>query len=128
MLGNRRFLGAWELVSFESHAPDGTTGLPMGPDPVGIFICDGSGHISAQLGPRGGDGRGYVAYFGKAEADDATEGTLTTRVLGASSARFREDQVRRFRFIGDDELTLSPPLAADGSVMTLLWRRIPRPE
>ena len=96
----------------------------MGPDPAGIFICDETGHISAQLGPRGGEGRGYVAYFGRVEADDAPEGTLVTRVVGGSSERFRADQVRRFAFTSDDGLILSPPPAADGTVMTLMWRRL----
>jgi len=124
MLRNHRFLGTWELVSFESRAANGTVSYPMGPDPVGLIMCDETGHVSAQLGPRGGDGRGYVAYFGLAEADDAAEGTLVTRVAGGSSERFRADQVRRFAFTGDDELVLSPPPGTDGTLMVLVWRRL----
>jgi hypothetical protein len=122
---NRRFLGAWELVSFESRSPDGTLTYPMGRDPVGIFICHESGYISAQLGPRTGDGAGYVAYFGLAEADDAPEGTLITRVIGASSRRLHDDQVRQFAFTSGDELMLRPVPVPGGPTMTLLWRRLP---
>jgi hypothetical protein len=124
MLNNRRFLGAWELISFESRAPEGAVAFPMGPDPVGIIVCHDSGYVSAQLGPRNADGAGYVAYFGQLEAEDAAEGTMVTRVIGASSARLREDQVRRFRFDGDDDLWLSPPPGDDGRVLTLRWRRL----
>jgi len=124
MLKNRRFPGAWELRSFESRSPDGTVTYPMGADPIGIVVCAESGHVSAQLGPRNADGAGYVAYFGVFEADDAAEGTAVTHVVGASSARFRSDQLRHFRFDGNDGLELSPPPAPDGTVSILRWRRM----
>ncbi len=124
VLKNHRFPGAWELLSFESRTSDGTVTCPMGADPVGIIVCHNSGYVSAQLGPRNADGAGYVAYFGLLEAENAVEGTMVTRVLGASSARLRADQVRHFRFDGEDELWLSPPPGDDGRVMTLRWRRL----
>jgi hypothetical protein len=124
MLNNRRFPGVWELLSFESCAPDGSVTYPMGADPHGIIVCHDSGYVSAQLGPRNADGAGYVAYFGLLEAEDAAEGTMVTRVIGASSARLRSDQLRHFRFEGDNELWLSPPKTDDGRVMTLRWRRL----
>lgn len=125
MLTNRRFFGTWELVSFESRAVDGTVTYPMGQDAVGMFICDAAGHVSAQLGRRDGDGRGYVAYFGMAEADDGERGTLTTKVFGGVNERFRVDQVRRFEFPGDDELILRPLSEPGRPTMTLVWRRLP---
>jgi len=124
MLNNRRFPGAWGLLSFESRAPDGSVTCPMGADPVGIIVCHDSGYVSAQLGPRNADGAGYVAYFGLLEAEDADEGTMVTRVMGGSSARFLTDQVRHFRFDAAGELWLSPPPGDDGRVMTLRWRRL----
>jgi hypothetical protein len=124
VLRNRRFSGAWALVSFQLRRPGGEVNYPWGQDPVGIVIWDESGHVSAQLGPRNADGAGYVAYFGVFEADDAVEGTAVTHVVGASSARFRSDQLRHFRFDGNDGLELSPPPAPDGTVSILLWRRL----
>jgi hypothetical protein len=121
MLKNHRFLGAWELVSFESRRADGSVVRPWGPDPLGVIIWDGSGHMAAQLGPR--DGATYVAYFGTLEADDVPAGTLTHHVTGASSEGLRTDQVRTFRFLSADEVVLSPPPAPDGTVSTASWRR-----
>jgi hypothetical protein len=97
---------------------------PWGHDPVGIVIWDESGHMSAQLGPRAPEPGQYVAYFGTLEAEDVVEGRLVHRVEGASAARLRTDQVRQFRFLGSDELELSPPPAPDGTVSILLWRKL----
>jgi len=124
MLRNRRFLGAWQLVTFESRLPDGSVVRPWGDDPLGIAIWDETGHVSAQLGPRDTSAGPYVAYYGSLEAADVTEGTLVTHVEGASAPRLRTDQVRAFRFLSDDEMTLSPPPGPDGAVSTLLWRRL----
>ncbi|MBI5947742.1 MAG: lipocalin-like domain-containing protein [Chloroflexi bacterium] len=124
MLTNRRFLGAWELVSFESRLPDGSVVRPWGDDPVGIVIWDETGYGSAQLGPRDPAAGPYVAYFGVLEAGDVAAGTMVTRVVAASAPRLRSDQVREFRFLNDDEMTLSPPPGPDGAVSTLLWRRL----
>ena len=121
---NRRFVGAWALVSFESRKANGEVGYPWGHDPAGIVIWDESGHMSAQLGPRDPEPGQYVAYFGTLEAEDVAEGTLVHRVEGASAPRLRSDQVRTFRFVGSDELELSPPPAPDGTVSVLLWRRL----
>ena len=124
MLRNRRFLGAWALVSFESRKAGGEVVYPWGHDPVGIVIWDESGHMSAQLGPRDPEPGQYVAYFGTLEAEDVVEGTLVHRVQGASASRLRADQVRQFRFLGSDEMLLSPPSAPDGTVSTLRWRKL----
>ncbi len=124
MLRNRRFLGAWKLVSFESRLPDGSLVRPWGNDPIGIVIWDETGHMSAQLGPRDPAAGVYVAYYDTLDAQDVPEGTLVHHVEGASPPRLRSDQVRQFRFLSDDEMTLSPPPGPDGAVGTLLWRRL----
>jgi hypothetical protein len=123
MLQNRRFLGAWELVSFESRAADGAVTRPWGSDPFGIIIWDDTGHMSAQLGPRDPGAGAYIAYCGTLDAEDVTEGTLVHHVLAASAERLRADQVRAYRFSGSDELVLSPPASPEGAVSTLRWRR-----
>jgi hypothetical protein len=123
---NKRFLGAWRLASFESRAADGTISQPMGKDADGVIMWDASGAFSAQLGPRERpEGQGYLAYWGTFEADDADEGEIVHHVLGASLPRLTEDQVRKFRFLSADRLTLQPPAAATGAQATLTWERIP---
>lgn len=123
-LRNRRFLGAWELVTFETIGPDGTVTRPWGDDPFGLVVWTDSGHMSAQLGPRDRAIGPYVAYCGTLEVEDVPEGTLVHHVLGASAPRLLADQVRGFRFVSDDELVLGPPPAADGSLSVLVWRRL----
>lgn len=127
MLVNRRFLGAWRLVSFEARAGDGTVTYPLGRDPVGIIMWDDSGAMSAQLGPREPESGPYIAYYGILQAPDAEAGTLIHCVEAASAPRFRVDQVRTFRFVDADTLELSPPAGNDGSESVLVWRRIVRP-
>ena len=123
-LENRRFLGAWELVSFESLRPDGTVTRPWGDDPFGLVLWTDSGHMSAQLGPRNQAARPYLAYCGTIEAADVSEGTLVHRVVGASRPALLADQVRSFSFPAEDSLVLSPPAAPDGSQSVLRWRRL----
>lgn len=121
---NQRFVGAWELTSFESCGADGVVARPWGNDPFGLVVWTESGHMSAQLGPRDPALGPYVAYCGTLEVDDVPAGTLVHHVLGASLPRLLADQVRGFHFVSDDELVLSPPPAADGSRSVLLWRRL----
>lgn len=119
-----RFIGAWELVSFETTAPDGSVSRPWGDDPVGIIIWSASGHVSAQLGPRDRTPGAYIAYYGTLEAHDAQEGELVHATAGASNDRLLEPQRRRFRFIAEDLVELSPAAGADGAVSRLRWRRL----
>lgn len=123
-IANHRFVGAWRLVSVESHGPNGTVTKPWGDDPFGLVVWTTSGHMSAQLGPRDATLGSYIAYCGTLDADDVAEGTLVHRVLGASHARFVADQVRGFRFVSDDELVLTPQAGAGDSRLVLSWRRV----
>lgn len=124
MSGVHRFVGVWELVSFESRNAAGDVSHPWGDDPVGAIVWTAGGNMSAQLGPRDPSVAPYVAYFGTLEVPDAAEGTLVHHVVGASLERLRTDQVRNYRFEVDSELTLQPPANAEGAVSTLRWRRI----
>ena len=124
MSGVHRFVGVWELVSFESRNAGGDVTRPWGDDPVGTIVWTAGGNMSAQLGPRDPTVAPYVAYFGTLEVPDASEGTLVHHVTGASLERLRTDQVRNYRFEGNGELTLQPPANAEGATSTLRWRRI----
>lgn len=124
MTGVHRFVGVWELVSFESRDSAGNVTRPWGEDPVGTIVWTAGGNMSAQLGPRDPALAPWVAYFGKLVAPDAAEGTLVHHVAGASLERLRADQVRNYRFEGVDELVLQPPPNSEGSTSTLRWRRI----
>ena len=122
---NTRFHGAWRLESVDAKAADGTPLEPLGTNPVGIIIWDESGAFSAQLGERDGSVGPYVAYFGTLEAPDGDEGTLIHHVSGASVSRLLTDQSRHFRFVGEDELVLTPPPRPGGpTAMSLRWHRI----
>jgi len=122
---NTRFHGAWRLESVDAKATDGSPLEPLGPSPLGIIIWDASGAFSAQLGQRDGSTGPYVAYFGTLEAPEGEAGTLIHHVTGASVGRLLTDQSRQFRFIGEDELILTPPPRPGGpATMSLRWRRI----
>ncbi len=124
MSGVHRFVGVWELVSFETRDAAGNVTRPWGDDPIGTIFWTAGGNMSAQLGPRDPSVAPYVAYFGILEVADAPQGTLVHRVTGASLERLRTDQVRNYRFESDDDLLLQPPANAEGSTSTLRWRRI----
>src|SRR5713101_6935943 len=84
----QRFIGVWDLVSFELRSPSGQTTYPLGADPVGRISYDASGHMSAHLMRRGvakfasdnldsaaademiAAWRGYAGYFGRYEIDE----------------------------------------------------------
>jgi hypothetical protein len=124
MSGVHRFVGVWELVSFETRDAAGNVTRPWGDDPVGTIIWTAGGNMSAQLGPRDPAVAPWVAYFGTLEVPDAAEGTLVHHVTGASLERLRTDQVRNYRFESDRELSLQPPANSEGATSTLRWRRI----
>ena len=122
---NQRFVGAWELTSFESCGADGVVAKPWGNNPFGLVVWTESGHMSAQLGPRDPALGPYVAYCGTLEVDDVGEGTLVHHVLGASAPRLLSDQIRGFHFLSDDELVLQPPPGPGGVQSVLRWKRLP---
>jgi hypothetical protein len=45
----RRFVGTWELVSWESSTPDGQTAHPFGARPVGRITYTEEGYVSAAI-------------------------------------------------------------------------------
>ena len=121
---NERFLGAWLLESYSIVVADGGTRLPLGQRPVGLFMFDRSGYFSVQLGPRNEDGAGYQSFYGTWRAPEGEAGlALLTVVAGSAPARISVDLERNFTFLEPGLLRMRPPLGADGSQATILWRR-----
>jgi hypothetical protein len=108
-------VGTWNLISYETIAPDGTRGKPYG-EAVGRLEYDDRGHMSGQVMRPGrarveaGDGAaqqvraaylGYIAYFGTYEIA-ADESSVVHHVHGAlNPAWVGGDQVRSMRFEGE---------------------------
>lgn len=123
-LMEKAFVGTWALKRFELITPKGEALHPLGENPMGIAMIDGSGYLSAQLcqrdRPRFSSASppleelqavfsGYVAYFGRCSID-TDAGTLTTRVQGASNPEWMgEDQLRHYEISGDTMILRTPP-------------------
>ena len=117
-----RFLGAWTLVEWTSVS-DGETTYPYGPNPAGQIVYTSTGRMTAALmrppESAGENPQQFTAYWGSYTVDMAA-GTVTHHVEGSVSARMiGTDQVRRFRFVGEDRIVLSP-----GGPSELTWVKV----
>jgi len=126
-----RFISTWRLVSIQGDSLNQN----RGPRPTGYIYYDATGHMGVQIQPdrkrsswqgRGPTAeealdaaRGYTAYFGTWSIDEKA-GTVTHRREGALNFDV-VDYVRRYRFEGNDRLTLSP---VDRPGLSLLWERV----
>jgi hypothetical protein len=134
-----RLAGAWELVSFENIAADGTR--RPGAYDRGQISYDSSGRMSAQLmhssnkaeqSPQTDEARAtayrrYLGYYGPFVVDEAN-GTVTHIVEGSSNPSWvGSRQVRYYELTPDSQqLTLSVR-NADGRVTgSLIWKRSTR--
>ena len=135
-----RFIGSWELVSYELRFPSGAITKPFGDRPVGRILYQSNGQMSAKLmRPAAtpfvsGDPlnatteeterawRNYIGYWGTFRVDPKT-GTVVHRIEGGWFPNWvGQQQTRSFRF-ERDTLVLEADTAAWHA--TLLWRRIP---
>jgi hypothetical protein len=121
-----RFVGTWNLVSYEVRMPSGELQYPFGSDPLGRISYDAAGHMSAQLMRRdrtqqaSGTSSGYTGYYGTYVVDEKA-GTVTHQVEGAwTPSWIGTKQVRYFKFEGD-RLTLEADLR--GGRGRLVWER-----
>lgn len=120
-----RFVGNYELVSFEFYGPDGEV-RPS--DQIGRIVYDEAGNMAAQLMPRNWpeapeDSRSrYTAYFGTFRIDPDTESVTHSVLASTNKSWVGTDLVRYYEFT-DEGLNLS--LKRDGRVTgTLKWKRI----
>jgi hypothetical protein len=106
-----QFLGAWDLVRWTSTNAAGETTYPYGENAMGRITYTASGRMSAHLmrppeNPSDPPPQ-HLAYWGTFTLD-AAAGTVTHHVMGADRADWiGSDQVRQFRFEGEDRLVLS---------------------
>lgn len=106
-----RFLGSWELVQWTATNQQGETTYPYGEDAEGQITYTADGRMSAHLMRPPADPADtppqHLAYWGTFSLQ-AAAGTVTHHVIGADrSSWIGSDQVRQFRFEGQDRLVLS---------------------
>lgn len=142
----KEFVGTWELVSYKMTTADGDVTLPMTDKPLGRIVYSAGGQMSAQLSApdRGRPAmddrtrqseaeqsaayRSFVSYFGSWEVREQ-EGVVIHRVKGSlNPAWVGTDQRRRYKFEGDDRLTLEAETNYQGRrrTATLVWKRLER--
>ena len=141
-----RLIGAWSLLSFESRLPDGRVVSPMGRGVMGHIVYADNGLVSVNLS-RGGRvaagadrlfslredadvaavARGYMAYSGRFEVDEATSIARHHFDLCLDPALVGTVQVRHVRFFDDKlELSVIDPPKGEGVDFpsVLLWQRV----
>ena len=119
----QRFVGAWELVSFENIAADGTR--RPGAYNHGQINYDAAGRMSAHLmNASDKANHRYLGYYGPFVVDEA-KGVVTHIVEGSSNATWvGSRQVRYYQFSPDNQqLTLSVRNAEGRVTGTLVWKR-----
>lgn len=131
-----KFEGAWRLVSFEEHRPDGEIDYPYGRNPVGLLIYDATGRMSVQVmrsnrAPLSSNDlqkaaseeikaalEGFTAFFGTYEIDEEAS-TITHHVDGhVLPNSLGKDLKRSFEFSGE-RLILKPSPSR-----FVIWERI----
>jgi hypothetical protein len=137
-------VGAWRLVSWENHAPDGQVTYPMGTDAVGYLIYTADGHCSVMISRAGrpaftgGDllsgtaeekaraVEGFVAYAGRFTFHG--DRVVHHVELSLFPNWVASDQQRSVE-LSQDRLTLSASpllLAGRQQVPRLIWERVHR--
>ena len=136
--------GTYRLLRCEVRWSDGAVDCPYGEDAEGLLVYTPEGYMSGHLMrpdvPRFRRGAraalseqaheaflGYLGYFGT-YAVDREAGTVTHHVLGSWHPNWvGTDQIRHFRFEGEDLLIETPPLQSGRRtrVTSLVWRRLP---
>ena len=134
-------VGAWRLMSYESRAPDGEVGYPLGLGATGYIMYTVDGHMSVAMMSAGrrnyasADLKGgspeekaaaagsYISYCGTYELRENsvvhhTEAALFPNRVGSSQERF-------FELDGDRLSLRTPPMLIEGKERTayLIWER-----
>lgn len=130
--GPNPFVGAWELVAFETRNEEGHwTPMPLSGDAerVGGILYAASGMMSAQIYTSDRQSvpysrslvNGYMAYYGSYEIDFENKTVTHNRQGHINPERNSQIAVRGFRLEGDF-LYLTP--LEDSRVSRLTWKRV----
>ena len=134
-----RFIGSWDLVSYELRLPSGVITKPFGDRPVGRILYQRNGQMSAQLMQPAAPAfsstdplkatreeterawRNYIGYWGSFRVD-LKGGRVIHRIEGGWFPNWiGQEQIRSFRF-DKGRLVLEADTAAWHAV--LIWRKI----
>ena len=149
--GEAPVVGAWKLLVFERHSPEGEVTRPFGPSPLGSLLYTGAGRMSVHLLQPGLPGfeagtfregtdeevraafEGYFGYYGtysldvKADAGRVT-GSVTHHVEGCALPNYIGTDRTRSLVLEGDRLTLTTPRETDGEPVgwyRVVWTRVP---
>ena len=133
--------GTWMLVSNVIERTDGSKVLPFGPNPMGIFILDGSGHFTivisrtdvpkfAANNRENGTAeenqaavRGSIAYFGTYTANEPDR-TITVKITGSTFPNWvGTEQKRQLTIAGDEMHYVNPTPSVGSGSANIVWRR-----
>ena len=131
----KQVVGMWQLVSIVHD--DGSQPPNRGARPVGLIAYDASGHMAVQIMPDRArphySGReptpaeakdailGYTAYFGTYTIDERAKTVTHHRQGSVNPGDVKTDLVRRYEFIGDNRLVLTP---VENPIRHLTWERV----
>jgi hypothetical protein len=133
-----QLLGTWTLASNFTNREDGSKVDILGPNPTGMLMFDGGGHISVhemrsdlpKFGSNSREGteaeskaivRGSICYFGTYTVDEAAK-TLTVHIDACSFPNWDGAEQKRSFTLSKDELTWSDTGFSGRPVYTL-WKR-----
>jgi hypothetical protein len=133
--------GTWTLVSNVIERPDGSKVQPFGPNPMGIFILDGSGHFTIMISrtdvPKFSANnreigtaeenqaavRGSIAYFGTYTANEPDR-TITVKITGSTFPNWvGTEQKRQLTISGDEMQYVNPTPSVGSGSANIVWRR-----
>jgi hypothetical protein len=134
-----QLVGTWMLVSNYTEREDGSKVETFGPNPKGILMVDGDGHLSLQevrsdLRKFASNDRqegtteenkaivqGSIGYFGRYTLDEGSK-TLTIHLEGCSFPNWTGTDLKRSITLTGDELTWSG-VGSSGKPVRTVWKR-----
>jgi hypothetical protein len=134
-----QLVGTWILVSEVDNQSDGKKVEGFGPNPLGVYMFDASGHFAQMLMrsdlPKYADrlrgtpeqekavAQGSVAYYGTYTVNEADK-VVNVHIAGGSFAKFNgTDGKRLIASLTADELKFTNPATSVGSSADTVWKR-----
>ncbi len=134
-----QLVGTWYLVSEVDTQSDGKKVDGFGPNPLGVYMFDASGHFTQMLLradlPKYANrlqgtpeqnkavAQGLVAYYGTYTVNEA-EKVVSVHIVGGSFATFNGTDGRRIiASLTADELKFTNPATSGGTSADSVWKR-----